>query len=242
MVAAAAFLLYRRRVGQLERARAAQEAFSRRLIESQENERKRIAAELHDSLGQELLIIKNRAALGLKLLEDADRTREQIEQIAGTASQAIAGVRQIAYDLRPYHLDEIGLTQSLEELVERISSSCPVRFAARIDYIDDLCPNDSAINLYRIVQEGINNVVKHSGATGAKLLVSRSPREVEVLIVDDGRGFSPAGDAVRRPGFGLTGLSERARILGGTLSIDSAPGRGTTVRLRLPVQDGHHEA
>jgi signal transduction histidine kinase len=241
-IAAIAFLLYRRRIGQLERAHAAQEAFSRRLIESQENERKRIAAELHDSLGQELLIIKNRAALGLKLLEDADRTREQIEQIAGTASQAIAGVRQIAYNLRPYHLDEIGLTQSLEELVERISGSCPVSFAARIDYIDDLCPKDSAINLYRIVQEGINNVVKHSGATEAKLLISRSPREVEVLIEDDGQGFNPAGDAARRPGFGLTGLAERARILGGTLSVDSAPGRGTVLKLRIPVRDGHHEA
>lgn len=241
-VAAVAFLLYRRRVGQLERAHAAQEAFSRRLIESQENERKRIAAELHDSLGQELLIIKNRAALGLKLLEDNDRTREQIEQIAGTASQAIAGVRQIAYNLRPYHLDEIGLTQSLEELVERISGSCPVRFAARIDYIDDICPKDSAINLYRIVQEGINNVVKHSGATEAKLLISRSTREVEVLIEDDGQGFNPAGDAARRPGFGLTGLTERARILGGALSIDSAPGRGTVLKLRIPVRDGHHEA
>jgi signal transduction histidine kinase len=134
------------------------------------------------------------------------------------------------------------LTQSLEELVERISGSCPVRFAARIDYIDDLCPKDSAINLYRIVQEGINNVVKHSGATGAKLLISRSPREVEMLIEDDGRGFNLSGDAARRPGFGLTGLAERARILGGTLSVDSAPGKGTVLKLRIPVRDGHHEA
>lgn len=242
-VAAAAALLYRRRVGQFERARAAQEAFSRQLIESQENERKRIAAELHDSLGQELLIIKNRAALGLKLLEDSGRTREQIEQIAGTASQAIREVRRIAYNLRPYQLDEIGLTQSLEELVERVAGSCPVRFAASIDYIDDLCRQGPAINLYRIVQEGLSNVVKHSGATEARLLVRRHPQEVEVLIEDDGRGFAAAGGAAGpRPGFGLTGLAERARILGGALSVDSAPGRGTAVRFRIPVQDGHHEA
>ena len=241
-IAAVAFLLYRRRVRQFERARVAREAFSRQLIESQENERKRIAAELHDSLGQELLIIKNRAALGLKLLGDADRTKEQIEQIAGTASQAITEVRQIAYNLRPYHLDEIGLTKSLEELVERVVGSCPVSFAASIDYIDDLYGPDAAIGLYRIVQEGINNVVKHSGASEAKLLISRSAREVEVLIVDDGTGFIPAGDAVRRPGLGLTGLTERARILGGTLSIESTPGRGTVLKLRIPIQDGHHEA
>jgi signal transduction histidine kinase/streptogramin lyase len=240
--AAGASLLYRRRVGRLERARAAQEAFSKQLIESQENERKRIAAELHDSLGQDLLIIKNRAALGLKLLGDDDRAREQIEQIAGTASQAITEVRQIAYNLRPYHLDEIGLTQSLEELVERVANASPIKFASGIDNINDLCPKDSAINLYRIVQEGLNNVVKHSGASEASLLVRRNAREIEVAIEDNGKGFVTAGGAAkRRAGFGLTGLSERARILGGTLTVESAPGRGTTVRLRLPVQDGQHE-
>lgn len=241
-VTAGAFLLYRRRVGRLERARAAQEAFSKQLIESQENERKRIAAELHDSLGQDLLIIKNRAALGLKLLGDDDGAREQIEQIAGTASQAITDVRQIAYNLRPYHLDEIGLTQSLEELVERVANASPIKFASGIDNINDLCPKDSAINLYRIVQEGLNNVVKHSAASEAKLLVRRNAREIEVAIEDNGKGFAAAGGTGKRSaGFGLTGLSERARILGGTLTVESAPGRGTTLRLRLPIQDGHHE-
>ena len=241
-VAAGAFLLYRRRVGRLERARAAQEAFSMQLIGSQENERKRIAAELHDSLGQDLLIIKNRAALGLKLLGDADRAREQIEQIAGTASQAITEVREIAYNLRPYHLDEIGLTQSLEELVERVADASPIKFTSGIDNINDLCPQDSAIGLYRIVQEGLNNVVKHSGASDARLLVRRNAREIEVAIEDNGKGFAPAGETGKRSGgFGLTGLSERARILGGTLAVESAPGRGTTVRFRLPVQDGRHE-
>jgi signal transduction histidine kinase len=241
VIAAAAFLLYRRRVGQLKRARAAQEAFSKQLIESQENERKRIAAELHDSLGQDLLIIKNSAALGLKLLGEDTRTKEQIERISGTASQAIAEVRQIAYNLRPYHLDEIGLTQSLEELVERVASACPIKFTSAIDSIDDLCPKDAAINLYRIVQESLNNIVKHSEASEAKLLVRRNPREIEVVIEDNGKGFSPVSETARRPGFGMTGLAERARILGGTLSIHSLPDIGTTVKLILPLQDRNHE-
>jgi signal transduction histidine kinase/ligand-binding sensor domain-containing protein len=241
VIAAAAFLLYRRRVGQLKRARAAQEAFSKQLIESQETERKRIAGELHDSLGQELLIIKNSAALGLKLLGDADRTKEQIEQISGTASQAIAEVRQIAYNLRPYHLDEIGLTQSLEELVERVAGACPIKFTCAIDSIDDICPKDAAINLYRIVQESLNNIVKHAEASEAKLLVRRNPREIEVLVEDNGKGFAPGSKTARRPGFGMTGLAERARILGGTLSIQSLPDKGTTVKLNIPVQDVDHE-
>jgi signal transduction histidine kinase/ligand-binding sensor domain-containing protein len=241
-VAAVALFLYRRRIGKLERARAAQETFSKQLIESQETERKRIAAELHDSLGQELLIIKNRAALGLKLLGDADRAREQIEQIAGTASQAITEVRQIAYNLRPYHLDEIGLSQSLEELIERATNAYPIRFASDIDNIDDLLPKEAAINLYRIVQESLNNIVKHSGASEAKLLVRRNSREIEVVVEDNGRGFSDTTGTSRKPGFGLTGLAERARILGGTLSINSLPDRGTTVRLNLRAQGTDHES
>lgn len=234
-VALAAFLLYRRRIARVERARRAQEEFSRQLIASQEGERKRIAAELHDSLGQDLLIIKNRAALGLRLLDDPARAREQIEQIAGTASQSIREVRQIAYNLRPYQLDEIGLTQALEELVERVAGSCPVRLSASIDYIDDLLPADSAINLYRIIQEAINNVVKHSGAGAAAVTVRRGASEIEATVEDDGKGFAPApregGGAGR--GLGLVGLAERARILGGKLAVRSAPGRGTTVRLTI---------
>jgi len=241
VAAAAAFLFYRRRIARVERARRAQEEFSKQLIASQEGERKRIAAELHDSLGQDLLIIKNRAALGLRLLDDPARAKEQIEQIAGTASQSIREVRKIAYNLRPYQLDEIGLTQALEELVERVSGSSPVRLSAEIDNVDDLFPADSAINLYRIVQEGINNVLKHSGAGEARVTVSRGPSELEVTIEDDGRGFVPgagAGGGAGR-GFGLNGLSERARILGGRLSVRSAPGRGTVVRLNVRTREGH---
>jgi signal transduction histidine kinase/ligand-binding sensor domain-containing protein len=235
-----AFLLYRRRIARVERARRAQEEFSRQLIASQEGERKRIAAELHDSLGQDLLIIKNRAALGLRLLDDPAKAREQIEEIAGTASQSIREVRQIAYNLRPYHLDEIGLTQALEELVERVAGSCPLRLEASIDYVDDLFPADSAINLYRIVQEGINNVLKHSGAGAAKVSVRRGESELEVTVEDDGRGFAPEEGGARR-GLGLVGLSERARILGGKLSVRSAPGRGTTVRLNIRTKGEGHE-
>lgn len=242
VLAVAAFLLYRRRIGKLERARAAQETFSRQLIESQETERKRIAAELHDSLGQELLIIKNRAALGLKLLGDADRTREQMEHIAGTASQAITEVRQIAYNLRPYHLDEIGLSQSLEELVERVSNAYPIKFAADIDNIDDLLAKGAAINLYRIVQESINNIVKHSGASEASLRVRRNSHEIEVIVEDNGKGFSYTSEVARRHGFGLSGLAERARILGGTLSINSQPEKGTTVKLYLRARGTDHDS
>jgi signal transduction histidine kinase/ligand-binding sensor domain-containing protein len=232
------YLFYQRRIAQLKQAHRAQERFSQQLIDQQEGERKRIAAELHDSLGQGLLLIKNRVALSLKFLKDPTKVREQLEQIEGTVSESIKEVRQIAYDLRPYQLDQIGLTQALEELVERVSGSCPIKFTASIDAIDDLYSVDSAINVYRIMQEALNNIVKHSGATVAEIVVTRTEHEVLIAIHDNGLGLSlAAGDGKGvnglRRGFGLTGLEERTRMLKGRLVIDSEPGQGTTIRLVL---------
>lgn len=237
---AAAYLFYRRRISQLERAGRAQEEFSRRLIESQEGERTRIAAELHDSLGQGLLIIKNRAALSRKFLDDPHKALEQIEQIETTATQSIKEVRQIAYDLRPYQMDEIGLTQALKDLVKNVSGSCEVKFTASIAQLDDLYSVDDAINLYRIVQEALNNIVKHSRAGEAQVTINRDERELKMLIEDNGCGFTVNGNQAKgeRRGFGLTGLAERARILGATLSIQSIPGRGTIVTMAMEKQKG----
>jgi signal transduction histidine kinase/ligand-binding sensor domain-containing protein len=238
-----AYLFYRRRITQLNRAYRAQEEFSRQLIESQETERKRIAAELHDSVGQGLLLIKNRAALSRKLLDDPIKTLEQIEEIEDAATQSIKEVRQITYDLRPYQLDDIGLTQALKDLVKRVNESGSIKFNASIAYLDDLFSVGSAINLYRIVQEALNNIVKHSGASQAHVTITRDEHKVLLVIEDTGRGFAVESSQTNggRRGFGLTGLMERARMLNGQLAVESAPGRGTTLRLNLPIQEPDHE-
>jgi signal transduction histidine kinase len=242
-LAGAFYLWYRWRILQLERARRAQEEFSRRLIESQESERKRIAAELHDSLGQGLLIIKNRAALSLKFWDDPAKARDHIQQIEGTAAQSMKEVRQIAYDLRPYQLDDVGLAQALKDLVKNVNGSGSIRFTASIAYLDDLYSIDEAINLYRIMQEAINNIVKHSGASIASVTITRNDHEVEMVIQDDGRGFTVEAIEANgaRRGFGLTGLAERARILNGKLAVSSTPGQGTMLKLNLRIQDQDHE-
>src|ERR1017187_6182962 len=126
---------YHARVAQLRRARVAQETFSRRLIESQEAERKRIAAELHDSLGQNLVVIKNSALLGLK---DGAGSQKRFDEISSTASLALEEVRQIAHDLRPYHLDRLGLTKALNSLLKQANDSSAVAFTAEIDPVDDV--------------------------------------------------------------------------------------------------------
>jgi signal transduction histidine kinase/ligand-binding sensor domain-containing protein len=238
-VAGIAAFGYRRRVGALERAQSAQAAFSRRLIELQEGERKRIAAELHDSLGQNLLIIKNRAALGAAASPAADAARAEFDEIGASAARAVEEVRQIAYDLRPYHLDRLGLTSSIEEMIDRVANSSGIRFWTTIASIDGLVAKELEINLYRIVQESVNNVVRHSKAREAWVEITRDASEVRITVRDNGRGFWPetaATAAGERPSFGLAGIAERVQMLGGSHAVRSVPGQGTTITVTLPAR------
>ena len=237
-------VVYKRRVEHLKKAHTAQEAFSKQLLESQERERQRIAAELHDGLGQSLLIIKNRAFLAASANGDRELTQEQLEEITASASQAIEEVREIAYNLRPYQLDRFGLTKTLHAIFTRFADSAGIRFSVEIDPIDGLFSKEDEISIYRIVQESINNIVKHSGSTEAKLVIKRVAREVDLRIYDNGKGFRfvAVTSAEARPsGFGLTGMAERVRMLGGTHLVDSAPGQGTTITIRLNIKEGGHE-
>jgi signal transduction histidine kinase/ligand-binding sensor domain-containing protein len=228
------FGAYRFRVAQLYKKHQQQQAFSRQLIASQENERQRIAAELHDSLGQNLLIIKNRALLGSMADETTSEPREQFDEIATSASQSIEEVREIAYNLRPYHLDRLGLTNAIEAMIEKVAASTPIRFIPQLDSIDGLFPKEAEILIFRVVQESLNNIVKHSQASEARVRIERQTRAVTITIQDDGRGFSARRlDTMRRGGFGLVGMSERVRLLGGEWRIDSQEGQGTTVTIRM---------
>jgi signal transduction histidine kinase/ligand-binding sensor domain-containing protein len=230
-------LLWRLRVSQLQRAHAAQQAFSRQLIASQENERKRIAAELHDSLGQRLVIIKN---LALILLNGSatDGGREQIDEISSEASQAIGEVKEISYNLRPHQLDRLGLTKALEALVKKAASASPIAFTSEIDDIDDVFPKQAEINFYRVAQESVSNVVKHSAATEASVTVRREDGRIALTVRDNGKGFvpEPAQPEALSGGFGLVGISERATLLGGHATIQSTPGRGTTIGISIDLR------
>jgi signal transduction histidine kinase/ligand-binding sensor domain-containing protein len=230
-------LIWRQRVSRLQRAHAAQQAFSRQLISSQENERKRIAAELHDSLGQRLVIIKN---LALILLNGSstDGAREQIDEISSEASQALGEVREISYNLRPHQLDRLGLTKAVEALVKKAAAASPITFTSEIDDIDGVFPKEAEINFYRVAQESVSNVVKHSAASEASVIVRREDRRVALTVHDNGKGFGPepAQPETLSGGFGLVGISERATLLGGHATIQSAPGRGTTIGISIDLR------
>jgi len=232
----AGFAVFKSRVAQLERRQAAQQVFARQLLESQEGERKRIAAELHDSLAQNLLVIKNRAQLQALTLAD-EQAQAQFMEISDAVSQTLDEVRTISYDLRPPHLDQLGLRTALVAMIEKVCASSTIQFTHAVDELDGIFRPSDEIMLYRIVQECLNNILKHSGATEVALNIVVDAGELALTIRDNGRGFTLDEETRRRAGLGLQGIAERVRILGGTHAIKSAPGQGTTVMLRIALKD-----
>jgi signal transduction histidine kinase len=239
-VAGVILLVYKGRMRKLRKANAAQQAFSRQLIEAQEAERKRIASELHDSIGQSLAIIRNLALVGLSTPEDHTQALEQLDEVSTAASEALVEVKAVAHNLRPYQLDRLGLTKALDAMVKAVSDSSDIRFTTDIVELDSVLPKGAEINLYRIVQESLNNIVKHSAATEASVIVKRDPQNIHVEIRDNGKGFVPGSSSDSSPGgLGLVGIAERAKILGARCEIHSAPGRGTIISINAPVLESY---
>ena len=228
-------LAYKGRLSKLGRAHALQQAFSRQLIEAQEAERKRIAAELHDSIGQSLAIIRNLALVGLSNSEDHTQALEQLNEVSIAASESLAEVKAIAHDLRPYQIDRLGLRKALDAMVKAVSGSSSIRFTTEITELDGLLPKEAEINLYRIVQESLNNIIKHSAATEASLIVNKKAERIHIEVRDNGKGFVPGALETSASGLGLVGIAERARILGAKYQIRSAPGKGTTISLQAEL-------
>ena len=236
-------IIYFRRVSTLKKKNLQQQEFSRQLIESQEQERKRIAAELHDSVGQDLLIIKN------KLLYETENESQQrtsgLQDVIEYISKSLKNVREISRNLRPIQLDQLGLTAALESVIETVAESSRINFTTQIDNIDNTLTKENEINLFRIVQECLNNILKHSQATEASIEIKKNVETLVVTVKDNGIGIEassrpqPARPAGGRPvgnemrGFGMSSMKERAHILGGELRIDSKVGEGTVVVIRI---------
>lgn len=226
-------LVYYVRVTQLEKEKQSKMLFAEQLIESQERERRRIAADLHDGLGQQILIIKNRVELALRSLPQSENITEQLKEIALSAQSSLNDVRSISHGLRPVHLEQFGLRETLINLCDQISRTSSVDWVCHIDDIDGVIPREQEINFYRIIQEGTNNILKHSGATQASIMIRHSDDVLTASLWDNGKGFDPAA-VTEKKGLGLNGIHERAHILGGTVEIQSSSGEGTTLILTVP--------
>ncbi len=223
------------RVRRLEKRQAVQEEFSRKLIRSQEHERKRIAAELHDSLGQNLLVIKNRAALALTQADQPVKMAAHLNEVSAMASAAIHEVRDIAQNLRPFQLDELGLTKAIASMARKMGDASPIELESHLDDVDGALPVEFEIHFYRVVQECLNNILKHSQASRATIDLRREAKQLRLTITDNGRGF--ALDQPNKPlGFGQHSIAERVRAMGGRVNFDSRPGEGTRVEIELPAR------
>lgn len=223
-----------------EREREAQLRFTRELLRAQEDERQRIASDLHDSLAQKLVVIQNRATLAQRHSADYPELLQQFTRIADTAVDTIAEVRAISHALRPQLLHRFGLSAALRNLVEEVGEASDVRWTAEIDELKGALAADDEINLYRIVQEGMNNTMRHARASAGTVEVRRNGRTLLVTLSDDGVGYDPrvaSEDGSAGPhGMGLQSMRRRAELLGAAFRVESRPGAGTRITLELPTE------
>ncbi len=215
---------FNRMLDRLERER---NESARAALEAQEGERQRLAAELHDEIGQTL------TAAAIQIEHAADSGHDSpadLRRIAAVVRGSLDEVRRIARELRPEALDDLGLVNALISLCSRLSSQGDLRIVRRIQKLPDLSPELELV-IYRIAQESLTNVVRHAQASQATLSLNATPHTATLSIVDDGRGLPP--DLPARTA-GISGMRERARLAHGKLEIDSKPSHGTAVTVELP--------
>ena len=197
-------------------------------------ERNRIARELHDTLAHTLssvaveleavkTLVKRKPAEALKL----------VDQSLGITRNGLNETRKALQDLRALPIEDLGLSLALKTQVESIAERSGIKVKTRISRGMDKVPPDAAYCIYRVAQEGLENIVRHSGAHQVVLKLVRSDDHLSLILQDDGQGFDPRSVDGREK-FGLRGMNERAEMLGGKLVVDSQPGKGTTIRLDIP--------
>lgn len=206
---------------------------ARRILEAEERERKRVASELHDGLGQQLLVMKNLATLAGRSLPAADATGAQFKEIADSAGHALAEVRSISRALRPPELDRLGLTKAIRAMANRVADSSHLQVECHLPDTEHALTPEQKIAVFRILQEALNNALRHSGADRVSITLRSDDHNLTVMVEDNGRGFS--SETIETPGIGLQSMRERAALMRGRLEISSQPGAGTRVQLLLPL-------
>jgi two-component system sensor histidine kinase UhpB len=197
-------------------------------LSAQETERQRLAAELHDEIGQTLTA----AAIQIEHAADAGAdSPADLRQVAGTVRETLDEVRRISRELRPEALDDLGLVNALISLCSRVARDSGIRIERQLEHLPELTPELELV-IYRVAQESLTNVIRHAEASEAKVSLTSDDHGVVLSIADNGRGL-PAPVPARTAG--ISGMRERARLVQGRLAIESSDGAGTVVRLDAPV-------
>jgi two-component system, NarL family, sensor histidine kinase UhpB len=204
-----------------------------RALNATEEERKRIARELHDGTAQTLAALRLRLRLARSAADEATRA-ELLERISADLGEATEEIRRIAQGLRPPALDMLGLAPAIESCARGIGENTGLNVETALSPVEDMLVPEAELALYRIVQEALSNVARHSDAGQVRIRLGRAGGEVVAVVEDDGRGFA-VRDEMSSGGLGLFGMQERAAYVGGTVEIESQPGRGTRIQATIPV-------
>jgi len=213
---------------------------SREILRVQEEERRRISRELHDEMGQALTAI----SLNLEKLKTNGKPSEvekQIQSVQNLVEKASDFIRLFSHRIHPSMLEDLGLFPALRSFVRDFQKNTGIRVNLRFSGTPGRASVEQNVALYRIVQESLTNVLKHSGTRSARVMIRKSSKAITLEVVDNGKGFESAGISgtrERRRGFGILGMRERARLVGARFMILSRPGKGTRVRVHLPLAEG----
>jgi signal transduction histidine kinase len=210
------------------------ERLSARLVDAQEQERRNLARELHDEVGQALTAIKMSVGVALRTPGTHPRAHSALEDARSVAETTLQGVRDLSQLLHPSMLDDFGLPETLAAYLRSFSKRTGIRAQFSHDGGDDRMPPDVEVGLYRIVQEALTNVARHSGAVSCAVSLRRTADSVELTVEDAGRGITLSGADARR-GLGLMGMRERAQALAGRFVLTNRPEGGTRIVVTLPV-------
>jgi PAS domain S-box-containing protein len=208
--------------------------FSEGALRSVEEERQRIARELHDDTAQRLATLMLRIRLLSRESEEARRS-QALDEIREELLEAAEGVKRIARGLRPPELEEVGLRSALQAHLRGLKEGAGFEVEVEMDPVEHLLDAEGKLCLYRIIQESLSNALRHSGAPGARVVIQAGDDRVVAEVEDSGRGFSTSAAGLGGAGLGLVGMQERAVMLGGRVLVDSAPGEGTRVRIEIPT-------
>ncbi|NUN10037.1 MAG: hypothetical protein HUU54_12770 [Ignavibacteriaceae bacterium] len=213
---------------------AEQKSYTNELIKYQEEERKRLAGELHDGLGQDLLLIKNRALLALQNKGVDESSRNQLEEINNSVSDILDSVRALTFNLRPLHIERLGLASVVGTAIEKLSGVSSIRFTCDIDNVEGVFGAEEEITIYRIIQEALNNIIKHSGAESAEIRLQNEKQMITLYITDNGRGFDLEKTLHSSGGFGLRNIISRVEMLRGSINIVTEFNKGTSLNISIP--------
>lgn len=207
---------------------------SRHLVQAQETERNRLAAELHDDLGQQLAAARFLMSASQQAgPERASAALAEVHTMLGTAS---ASVRTLVSTLRPLLLEQLGLTAACENLTRTMGNAADLGYDYAAEGALDALPLEVSVTVYRVLQEALTNVTKHARASSVEVELKRTPAGVELVVRDDGRGLEPGAARADGGGLGLVGMRERAHAVAGELRVGPAEGEGTTLMLRIPLE------